>query len=41
MKDPRWELFCKTGLVQAYNYYKAETQDASSGKRARHQERGL
>ena len=44
MKDPRWELFIKTGLPQAYCYYarhKRGEQDVPDGTRTDHPQRGL
>lgn len=45
MKDPRWELFMKTGLVEAYNFYKAKgggyaSDDQRSGDPERRLQRG-
>ena len=44
MKDPRWELFEKTGLPQTYCYYarcKRGERDVSDGARLDHPKRGL
>lgn len=44
MKDPRWELFEKTGLPQAYCYYarhKRGEEDVPDGARTDHPQRGL
>ena len=44
MKDPRWELFEKTGLPQAYCYYarhKRGERDVPDGTRIDHPQRGL
>jgi len=43
-KDPRWELFVKTGLPQAYCYYarcRQGEQDVSDSARTDHPQRGL
>lgn len=42
--DPRWELFVKTGLPQAYCYYARYRQgerDVSDGTRIDDPQRGL